>query len=569
MWDICATKWPSVPRTPASGHVRTDLGQMFTDRTKLARFVPLWNEPTPEGLRFRACPRRRRIPSITATTHHRAGRRGDARTRSPAASASSSPPGARRRPPDHDGRDRRGGRRRTLDALPPLRHPRGSVRRTRARGRTTGRASPDRSPRVGSRRCPTRRPAASAASSRSRSRSRTSSTRSRRTSSPTSSWPRRAAPRASPSPCTSSTSMARSSSGWRAPRTSPRPWTRRRRWGPRSCPRDCRRSTSALKRRLPRCVATPLWLRGRVIGLLLCVGAPVAPLEDIAKQGAAALELANDYTDVIEAARRRKPTTAAAEVQYHLLPPRVARVTGAQIAGALLPAYEVGGDWFDFVENRDGSWLAIADTAGTGPDRGRPGRLRPRRAARCAAQRPGSGAGRPEHRRGRPRAGQPSFVVTAVLARWHAPTATLAWLNCGHPPAYVVDGEGGFTELEGPVHAALGAGDEPAELRGRRRQPRARGPSRALHRRDHGALRQGRRPVRRRRDAAGGPGRQRAHGGRHGDGHPGRRDGAPRPIRSRTTRRSSSSPSTERPLQDLSRVSRFGATCRARVFRMG
>lgn len=27
----------------------------------------------------------------------------------------------------------------------------------------------------------------------------------------------------------------------------------------------------------------------------------------------------------------------------------------------------MGGDWFDFVENRDGAWLAIADAAGTGP----------------------------------------------------------------------------------------------------------------------------------------------------------------------------------------------------------
>jgi serine phosphatase RsbU (regulator of sigma subunit) len=37
----------------------------------------------------------------------------------------------------------------------------------------------------------------------------------------------------------------------------------------------------------------------------------------------------------------------------------------------------------------------------------------------------------------------------------------LAWLNCGHPPAYVVDRDGAFTELEGPVHDALGAGDGP------------------------------------------------------------------------------------------------------------
>jgi AcrR family transcriptional regulator len=71
-----------------------------------------------------------------------------------------------------------------------------------------------------------------------------------------------------------------------------------------------------LQQRLPGCVAEPLWLRGRVLGLLLCVGTPIGSLADIAKQGAAALELANDYTDFIEAARRRKPTTAAAEIQH-------------------------------------------------------------------------------------------------------------------------------------------------------------------------------------------------------------------------------------------------------------
>jgi serine phosphatase RsbU (regulator of sigma subunit) len=230
--------------------------------------------------------------------------------------------------------------------------------------------------------------------------------------------------------------------------------------GPEIVPEGLPPFYDVLKRRLPRCVATPLWLRGRVIGLLLCVGAPVVPLEDIAKQGAAALELATDYTDVIEAARRRKPTTAAAEVQYDLLPPRVARVTGAQLAGALLPAYEVAGDWFDFVENRDGAWLAIADTAGTGPT-----------AAGLAAA--ALGALRAARRSGKDlvqaavsiddvvRAlGNPSFVVTALLARWHAATATLAWINCGHPPAYVIDREGALTELEGPVHPAFGAGAE-------------------------------------------------------------------------------------------------------------
>jgi AcrR family transcriptional regulator len=82
--------------------------------------------------------------------------------------------------------------------------------------------------------------------------------------------------------------------------------------GPEIVPEGLPRFQARLREQLPGCVAVPLWLRGRVIALLLCVGAPIIPLDDIAKQGAAALELANDYTDSIEAARRRKPTTPAA-----------------------------------------------------------------------------------------------------------------------------------------------------------------------------------------------------------------------------------------------------------------
>ena len=234
--------------------------------------------------------------------------------------------------------------------------------------------------------------------------------------------------------------------------------------GPEIVPEGLPSFYELLARRLPRCTAAPLWLRGRVIGLLLCVGEPVAALDDIAKQGAAALELANDYTDLIEAARRRKPTTAAAEVQYHLLPPRVARVTGAQLAGGLLPAYEVGGDWFDFVENRDGAWLAIADAAGTGATAAglSAAALGALRAARRSGQDLVHAAltidevVRALH--------NPNFAVTAVLARWHAPTATLAWINCGHPVPQLIDRDGALTALESPEHPPLGVGDSGPEI---------------------------------------------------------------------------------------------------------
>jgi serine phosphatase RsbU (regulator of sigma subunit) len=230
--------------------------------------------------------------------------------------------------------------------------------------------------------------------------------------------------------------------------------------GPEIVPEGLPAFYERLRGLLPGCTLEPLWLRGRVTGLLLCLGTPASPLADIAKQGAAALELANEYTDFIEAARRRKPTTPAAEIQQNLFPPRIARIAGAQLAGALLPSYAVGGDWFDFVENRDGAWLAIADAWGTGPTAAGLGAAA--LGALRAARRAGGGlddAFALMH--GTVRSlDHPDFYVSAILSRWHAATGTLRWVNCGHPPAYVVDVEGGLSALEGPVHPPLGVGIE-------------------------------------------------------------------------------------------------------------
>jgi serine phosphatase RsbU (regulator of sigma subunit) len=229
--------------------------------------------------------------------------------------------------------------------------------------------------------------------------------------------------------------------------------------GPEIVPEGLPAFQDKLGQLFPGCVCEPLWLRGRVTGLLLCMGTPSAPLDEIAKQGAAALELANDYTDFIEAARRRKPTTAAAEIQQNLFPPRIVRIQGAQLAGGLLPTYEVGGDWFDFVDNRDGAWLAIADSAGTGPTAAGLGAAA--LGSLRAARRSGQGLEQALHAMHETvrRLGNPEFHVSALVARWRAATRSLTWVNCGHPPAYVADVDGNLTELESPPHPALGTGE--------------------------------------------------------------------------------------------------------------
>ena len=116
--------------------------------------------------------------------------------------------------------------------------------------------------------------------------------------------------------------------------------------------------------RFPGAEVHALWLRGRANGVMVAFGHPAAPLTELARQAAAAITLADRYTDVFARAQRRKQPKAAAEIQQSLLPPRIARVTGGEIAGNVLPSYEVAGDWYDMIENSDGIWVTLADGLG-------------------------------------------------------------------------------------------------------------------------------------------------------------------------------------------------------------
>jgi serine phosphatase RsbU (regulator of sigma subunit) len=204
-----------------------------------------------------------------------------------------------------------------------------------------------------------------------------------------------------------------------------------------------------------------LWLRGRASGVMVAFGRSAEPLTELARQAAAAITLADRYSDAFAAAQRRKQPKAAAEIQQSLLPPRIARVTGGEIAGNVLPSYEVAGDWFDVIENSDGVWITVADGLG-GSTRAAASSAVALGALRASRR---SGAGTSEalvvmHQTLREMPG-PRAEMTAVAARWDPATHGLSIANCGHVAPLILRADGGLEHIGTRKGHGLGARARP------------------------------------------------------------------------------------------------------------
>jgi serine phosphatase RsbU (regulator of sigma subunit) len=215
---------------------------------------------------------------------------------------------------------------------------------------------------------------------------------------------------------------------------------------------------------LPGATVAPLQLRGRAIGVLLAVGTASDQLRDLASEAAIALALASSYTDHIDTVRRTRPTSPAAEMQQNLLPPRIARVGGATLAGNVLPGYEIGGDWFDYTENPHGTWIGIADSAGQG-------------AAAAGISAVTLGAFRSTRREATNPAdcllamhnvlreiGDGAASSTATIAHWNAPASAFRWVTAGDEPPFRITTDGQLKPLAGDLCPYLGSRDFPDQL---------------------------------------------------------------------------------------------------------
>ena len=72
------------------------------------------------------------------------------------------------------------------------------------------------------------------------------------------------------------------------------------------------------------------------------------------------------YSDEWDRARRVRPLSVAAEIQWGLLPPLTCSTAAVSIGGMLEPAYSIGGDSFDYAFNGARLDFAIIDAIGRG-----------------------------------------------------------------------------------------------------------------------------------------------------------------------------------------------------------
>jgi serine phosphatase RsbU (regulator of sigma subunit) len=89
-------------------------------------------------------------------------------------------------------------------------------------------------------------------------------------------------------------------------------------------------------------------------------------LNDVARVLAYVLTGARRYTDQFETLRRRRDLGLAAEIQWELLPVLAYELPRFSIAGALEPAYDIGGDTFDYAVSAQLLTVSITDAVGHG-----------------------------------------------------------------------------------------------------------------------------------------------------------------------------------------------------------
>jgi hypothetical protein len=199
-----------------------------------------------------------------------------------------------------------------------------------------------------------------------------------------------------------------------------------------------------------------------VVGYTLPGGVKDEVVEMIVKLTALAAELIvskSKYGDFFEYHRRRQPMSIASELAWQLLPPLTFGSDRVVITGALAPAYDLGGDTFDYAVDAETARIAVFDAMGHGLEAGLLATVAV--AAYRNSRRRQFDLGetaRAVDQAVRARFGSERFV-TAVLAELDLASGRFCWIRAGHPAPLLLRGSKVVKTLSGDGGLPLGLGD--------------------------------------------------------------------------------------------------------------
>ena len=168
----------------------------------------------------------------------------------------------------------------------------------------------------------------------------------------------------------------------------------------------------------------------------------LALADSLAGVVAALLVTRGQCTDAYTSLRRSEKFTLAAEMQWELLPPLSLDSGRVSVAGLIQPAYEVGGDSFDYAVNGDTLDFAVFDAMGHGLESSQLAHLAVssyRHSRRSGLDLEATFLALDAAIAAR---GHGEEYVTCILGQLDLIGGTLTWINVAHPlPLLVRDGK--------------------------------------------------------------------------------------------------------------------------------
>lgn len=195
-----------------------------------------------------------------------------------------------------------------------------------------------------------------------------------------------------------------------------------------------------------------------VLGATVDAGAAVGRVRDLAALVALLLMSKRAFSDSCARLSRTEPMVLSAEMTRTLMPPGVFATRDVVVAAVMEPAYQAGGDSYDYALDGSTLHLAVFDAMGHDTAAGLTSTI-------------AIGVTRNAHRRGAGLTEVADLVdaaiaeqftdvrfATGVLADLDVRSGRLDWINRGHPAPLVVRRGRRVAELQGPANMPMGLG---------------------------------------------------------------------------------------------------------------